>query len=426
MTFTKTRVIKARLEHGYVILSENTYPIRNDIRAHGFTYHASDETWRALATPDAVAYARTISQGLPPVDTTSPSAYPTDAPSVTIVQPTVDRDADSIAAVGVQIVEQARRRIKRAADAEPAQTPSTSTSPDIAAALAAFVASIAPTQAPTQAPVDLSQVGELIQQALEPIRRAIDARPSTQLVITTPDTVRTIDGLHHHLLPTLIKALSAKVNVWLAGPSQGGKTTAARAAAKALGLTFHFHSSMTMAHELVGFVDGAGHYHETQFVKAFRNGGLVLLDELDRGSNEALLALNAPLANKIMSLPNGEIIEAHPDFRCIGAANTWGAGATGDYVGAARIDAAFLQRFGARLAWDYDTTLEAAICGNQHWALRVQAARAKARAAGLKVLITPQASISGAALLAVGFSDQQVADMTFLADLTPAQRQLVQ
>jgi len=414
MAFTKSRTIQARIEHGYVILSENTYPIRNDIRAHGFTYHASDETWRALATPASVAYAHSIAHGLSPVDVTT--SYPADAPSITIVQPPAQTDQTDQTPADAP-----RRRIKRAADSEPAQTQQT----DIAAALAAFVASIAPTQA-TQAPVDLSQVGELIQQALEPIRRAIDARPATQLIITQGETVRTIDGLHHHMLPTLIKALSAGVNVWLAGPSQGGKTTAARAAAKALGLTFHFHSSMTMAHELVGFVDGAGHYHETQFVKAFRNGGLVLLDELDRGSNEALLALNAPLANKIMSLPNGEIIEAHPDFRCIGAANTWGAGATGDYVGAARIDAAFLQRFGARLAWDYDTTLEAAICGNEHWALRVQNARAKARAAGLKVLITPQASISGAALLAVGFSDQQAADMTFLADLTPAQRQLVQ
>lgn len=415
MAFTKSRTIQARIEHGYVILSENTYPIRNDIRAHGFTYHASDETWRALATPASVAYAHSIAHGLPPVDVTT--SYPADAPSVTIVQPPAQTDQTD----QTPTVDAPRRRIKRAADSEPAQTQQT----DIAAALAAFVASIAPSQQ-TAAPVDLSQVGELIQQALEPIRRAIDARPATQLVITQGETVRTIDGLYHHMLPTLIKALSAGVNVWLAGPSQGGKTTAARAAAKALGLTFHFHSSMTMAHELVGFVDGAGHYHETQFVKAFRNGGLVLLDELDRGSNEALLALNAPLANKIMSLPNGEIIEAHANFRCIGAANTWGAGATGDYVGAAKIDAAFLQRFGARLAWDYDTTLETAICGNEHWALRVQNARAKARAAGLKVLITPQASISGAALLAVGFSDQQVADMTFLADLTPAQRQLVQ
>jgi MoxR-like ATPase len=234
-----------------------------------------------------------------------------------------------------------------------------------------------------------------------------------------------VDGLQHYLLPKLIKALSAKVNVWIAGPSQGGKTTAAKAAAKALGLKFHFHGSMTMAHQLEGFVDGAGHYHETQFVQAFRNGGLVLLDEVDRGSNEALLAMNAPLANRIMSLPNGELIEAHPDFVCIAAANTWGGGATSDYCGAARIDAAFLQRFGARLAWDYDTTLEVAICGNPEWAARVQATRAKARAAGLKVMITPQASISGARLIEAGFTADEAADMTYLADLSPDQRRMV-
>ena len=421
MAFTKSRTIQARIEHGYIILSENTYPIRNDIRAHGFTYHASDETWRALATPASVAYAHSIAHGLPPVDVTT--SYPADAPSVTIVQPSpTHTDADSIAAVGVQIVEQARRRIKRAADAEPA--PSTSTSPDIAAALAAFVASIAPTQQ-TAAPVDLSQVGELIQQALEPIRQAIADRPTVRVDVVTQDTTRSVDGLSHHMLPTLIRSLATGLHVWLAGPSGSGKTHGAEQAAQALGLTFRLQGAMTMAHELTGFVDAGGKYHETPFVTSFRNGGLILLDELDAGSNEALLALNAALANGVMCLPSGDIVRVHPDFRCIGAANTFGQGATADYVGRTRIDAAFLQRFGVRLTWAYDEALETAMAAMPTWSARVQRARQKAKDAGLKVLITPRASIAGAKLIRAGFSPDEAADMTYLADLSPSQRQQV-
>jgi cobaltochelatase CobS len=286
------------------------------------------------------------------------------------------------------------------------------------------VASIAPTQQ-TQAPVDLSQVGELINQALEPIRRAIADRPAVRVDVINQDTTRTVDGLSHHMLPTLIRSLATGLHVWLAGPSGSGKTHGAEQAATALGLTFRLQGAMTMAHELTGFVDAGGTYHETPFVATFRNGGLILLDELDAGSNEALLALNAALANGIMCLPSGEIIRAHADFRCCGAANTFGQGATADYVGRTRIDAAFLQRFGVRLTWAYDEALEAAMANMPAWSERVQRARQRAKEAGLKVLITPRASIAGATLIRAGFSPDQAADMTYLADLSPSQRQQV-
>lgn len=230
----------------------------------------------------------------------------------------------------------------------------------------------------------------------------------------------------HAMLPHLIQALAAGLHVWIAGPSGSGKTHGAEQAAKALGLTFRLQGAMTMAHELTGFVDAGGKYHSTPFVDTFRTGGLILLDELDAGSNEALLALNAALANAIMCLPSGEIIRAHPDFKCVGSANTFGAGATAEYVGRTRIDAAFLQRFGARLTWGYDEALERAISGNEGFARRVQKARANAKAAGIKVLITPRASQAGARLIAAGYSSDEAANMTYLADLTPEQRQTVE
>jgi len=253
-------------------------------------------------------------------------------------------------------------------------------------------------------------------------KRAEEARI---LVIKTEYGEHEVEGRPHPLFEELVTALGAGLHAWVAGPAGSGKSYAAKQAAKALGVSFEVQGAMTMAHELTGFVDAGGRYHETPFVRAMRDGGLILLDEIDAGSNEALLALNGALANGMMSLPNGEVIEAHDNFKCIGAANTFGNGATAEYVGRVRLDAAFLDRFGARFDWGYDETLERDISGNADWARQVQTARKLAAKKGLKVMITPRQSQAGARLLAAGMDAGRVAELTYLAGLTPDQRKLV-
>ena len=231
----------------------------------------------------------------------------------------------------------------------------------------------------------------------------------------------------HPMLETLVRLLAARdaagrrLNVWISGPTGSGKTHGAKQAAAALGLNWGFHGAMSMSHELVGFLDAGGAYHETVFVNRFRQGGLCLLDELDSWSAEATLCLNAALANGEISLPTGEIVSRHDDFACVGAGNTWGAGATAEFVGRNRLDAAFLSRFPTKLAWGYDEKLESAICGNPAWAAQVQRARKKAATQGLKVIIDPRVTMAGAAHIAAGFTAQEAAQMTYLAGLTEAQ-----
>jgi hypothetical protein len=230
----------------------------------------------------------------------------------------------------------------------------------------------------------------------------------------------------HPMLETLILTVAARdlaghrINAWLAGPAGSGKTTAARMAADALGLTFGPMGAMSQAHELLGFVDANGTFHETPFTRAYRAGGVCLLDELDSADASITLLLNGPLDNGLLTLPTGEVISRHPDFVCIGAGNTWGNGATAEYMGRNRLDGAFLDRF-AGLDWAYDEALETALAGNAAWSGRVQSARRRAAAAGLKILITPRASIRGAALLRQGLDADAVARMTYLRGLTPAQ-----
>ena len=278
--------------------------------------------------------------------------------------------------------------------------------------------------------VDEGRVRSIVKDEVKPIWDAI-GQPKILVIDNTKKELGELPATRHPIAETLLQALSVKVidgtalNVWVAGPAGSGKTFAVRQVAKALGLEYGFHGAMTMPHELIGFVDAGGTYHETVFVRLYRNGGVCLLDECDAGSSEALLTLNAALANGQMSLPTGEILDRHQDFRCVAAANTFGHGATAEYVGRAKIDAAFLDRFGVRLSWGYDEKLEREMCGNQEWAKFVQQARKNASQKGLKVMITPRASVAGAALVASGMSFKEVADITFLSGLTEDQRKEV-
>ena len=280
--------------------------------------------------------------------------------------------------------------------------------------------------------VDADAVRAIVDEAVKPIKAIVEDQAPVMLVVKDGMEGVRVEGLRHNLFEDLLRAATCRdgsgrvPSIWLSGPSQSGKTTAAEMVAEALDLPFGFHGAMTMAHELTGFVDAGGKYHSTQFVERFEHGGVCLLDEIDAGSNEALLALNAALANGIMSLPDGRLVKRHHDFICIGAANTWGVGATADYIGRAKLDGAFLQRFPVKLTWGYDAKLEKAMCGNPEFAMRVQTARKAAEKAGLKVLITPAHAKAGAALIAGGFSEDDAAKLTYLAGLTPEQVQQVE
>jgi hypothetical protein len=228
-------------------------------------------------------------------------------------------------------------------------------------------------------------------------------------------------GVQHSAFPTLLKVLAIpNINVWLVGPTASGKTTAVEHAAKALGLVYYFNGAIDTEYKLTGFVDAQGRIVRTQFRDAYERGGVYLFDEVDASMPAALLAFNASLANGYADFPGGAI-PRHPDFRCVAAANTWGLGADADYIGRNKMDAAFLNRF-VRVAWPYDEGFERALAGNDDWTSYVQGCRVKARAKGLKVVISPRASIYGAQLLAAGFDRAAVAEMTVFAGLPAEQR----
>jgi cobaltochelatase CobS len=179
-----------------------------------------------------------------------------------------------------------------------------------------------------------------------------------------------------------------------------------------------------MEHKLIGFTDANGHYHETPFRNGYTVPAVYQFDDVDSSENSALLALNAALANGECDFAD-KLMPRHPDSIILATANTWGLGATSDYVGRVKIDAAFLSRFPIKLHWPYDEPFEVSISSNPDWAKRVQKARHAAQAAGLKVIIDPRHTIAGAALISNGFTPDEAANLTYLANIPQDKRHLL-
>ena len=164
----------------------------------------------------------------------------------------------------------------------------------------------------------------------------------------------------------------------------------------------------------MGFVDGHGTYHRTQFRDAFENGGLFVMEEFDGSGARAMLSINNAAANKWCDFPDGKIAK-HDDFVLVMAGNTFGTGASRQYVGRQQLDAATLDRF-AFLEIGYDEELETAITlaidpSAGSWVKRVQAFRSKVARAGLRHVVSPRASIMGAKMLRQGMAEQLVTEM---------------
>lgn len=162
--------------------------------------------------------------------------------------------------------------------------------------------------------------------------------------IKTPKETIQLEGVSHEKFGTVLQLVNLDIPVYLSGEAGTGKNVICKQVAEALGLEFYFTNAVTQEYKLTGFIDASGHYHETQFYKAFKNGGLFFLDELDASIPEVLVILNAAIANRYFDFPTGKI-EAHKDFRLIAAGNTLDTGADNIYSGRYCLDGASLDRF---------------------------------------------------------------------------------
>lgn len=184
------------------------------------------------------------------------------------------------------------------------------------------------------------------------------------------------DELFHVNYGKLKLCVTSGIIPMIVGPAGTGKSTAAEQLSRDLGINFYMANRIQNTFELVGFVNAAGEYVTTQFYEAYTKGGIFLFDEVDASSPEALVTINAAIAQGYMAFPgHPTALPMHKDFKAICAGNTFGTGSTLQYTGRNKLDAATLDRF-MIIEWDYDKVLEEKIIKDKDllalcWALRI-------------------------------------------------------
>ena len=252
-------------------------------------------------------------------------------------------------------------------------------------------------------------VQKFILENYGPIQRKIEFQ--------LPERKVQLEGVLHSKFETVLKFVQADEPVFLTGPAGSGKNVICQQVAKALGLSFYFSNAVTQEYKLTGFTDANGHFHESQFYKAFKDGGVFMLDEMDASIPEVLIILNAAIANRYFDFPAPiGYVEAHKDFRVIAAGNTFGNGADYDYVGRNQLDAASLDRF-AMVRIDYDARIEES-CANGDTDLLnfCRKFRAATQKAGIRTVVSYRA-ISRMAKLSACMDAKEVLDSCLIKSL---------
>jgi MoxR-like ATPase len=160
--------------------------------------------------------------------------------------------------------------------------------------------------------------------------------------------------------------------VFITGLSGNGKTTMVeQVAAKLKRECIRVNISVeTDEDDLIGgntLQDGNVIYREGPVLTAMRRGAILLIDEIDRGSNK-LMCLQSVLEGKAyFNKKTGEVIKPEKGFNVIATANTKGRGTEdGRFIAAQILDEAFLERFPITIEQEYpSTTVEKKIVMNK-------------------------------------------------------------
>lgn len=207
-------------------------------------------------------------------------------------------------------------------------------------------------------------------------------------------------GMFHYKFQDILQIVKKDIPLMLTGPAGAGKNHTLEQVAEALNLDFYFTNSVTQEYKLTGFIDANGKYHETEFYKAFTNGGLFFLDEVDASVPEALIILNSAIANRYFDFPTGRV-KANDNFRVVCAGNTYGTGADMIYVGRNVLDGATLDRF-VVVKFDYDEEIEKQLAYDKELYDFIHELRKIVNKCSLRYIISMRAIINATKLLEIG------------------------
>lgn len=268
--------------------------------------------------------------------------------------------------------------------------------------------------APAAPGVTGAQLRKAVDEAVaEKLAKLADATKVT-VQINDADMVE-IDGLKHKAFDDVLELTVMRKPVMLIGPTGCGKSYLVEQVAEALDLPFYaINCSMGMSEsKLTGLLLPSGEYIATDFIRAFEEGGVFLLDEIDAADPNVLLIMNTAIASGQMPLPlrkDAPVAQKHEDFTLVAAANTHGTGASRMFVGRNKLDDATLDRFRVgQMSLDYDRDLETQLVPDASWRERVWLIREKAADAELRRSISTRFLADGYDMISrAGWSPDKV------------------
>lgn len=256
---------------------------------------------------------------------------------------------------------------------------------------------------------------ELYKDVDKYIKEKYGVLPKKIELIKDNTSKATITGIFHNKFEDIVKIVSKGVPLMLTGPAGAGKNYTLEQVAKALELEFYFTNAVTQEYKLTGFIDANGVYQETQFYKAFKDGGLFFLDEIDASCPESLIVLNSAIANNYFDFPNGRI-NANKNFRVVCAGNTYGTGADMVYVGRNVLDGATLDRF-AVIEFEYDNEVERQLAFDDELFKFILALRSAIKESSLRYIVSMRATINATKLLEIGMSKKDILESVIIKNI---------
>lgn len=160
----------------------------------------------------------------------------------------------------------------------------------------------------------------------------------------------------HEQLKRLIEA--GMRNIWMVGPAGCGKSTMARMIAKELNLPYLCISCGigTSATEFLGYKYPTR--ESTKFAEYYAKPSIILIDEMTALDPAVGQVLNAALANDEIETTTG-LVSRNPECIIIATSNTFGSGASRQYVANNQLDASTIDRFiGGIIEVDYSVDYE--------------------------------------------------------------------
>lgn len=197
----------------------------------------------------------------------------------------------------------------------------------------------------------------------------------------------------------------------LIGPAGSGKSTLLEQVACELQLPYYAMSvnEQTSEYNIIGYNNANGQYVGTAFRDAFEFGGIFSFEEIDAANPNVFTVINNAMSQGNYLFPDRKFIKKHPDFHMVASANTFGAGASLQYIGRNRMDAATIDRF-SYVYTDYDEDLEQQLCTVPEWCNYVHQIRKYAHEFNMPVVVSTRAIISGAKLVNAGMSVDNVCE----------------